>query len=184
MLISAREACTLLTREGVSRRGALKVLAAGLAGPATPARHAVLYEEARVAELAARPSIYWPDAAEWSPGGFFVSRRAFPATGSRSEQLAALSGGWTSVSPWAWLLVALQLQRHGPFPFVATVGGLVVLGADIVEVRGFSTLELQEPGPWFDDVAGCWFPTGPGRPWVLHIGALSRDPARPEKIAG
>jgi hypothetical protein len=184
MLISAREACDLLTRDGVSRRGALKVLAAGLAGPAVRAQHVVLYEGARVEELAARPSIYWPDAAEWSPGGFFVSRREFPATSSRSEQVAALSGGWGSVSPWEWVVVALQVQRHGPFPFVATVGGLVVLGADIVEVRGFSNLVLTEPGPWFDGVAGCWFPTGPGRPWVLHIGAPSRLQARPEKIAG
>jgi hypothetical protein len=184
MLISAREACDLLTRDGVSRRGALKVLASGLAGSAVRAHHVVLYDEARVAELAARSSLRWQDAEQWSPGGFFVSRREFPATSPRADQVASLSGGWGSVCPWEWLVVALQMERHGPLPFVATVGGLVAFGADIVEVRGFSQLVLEEPGPWFDDAAGCWFPTGPGRPWVLHIGALSREQAAPEKIAG
>jgi hypothetical protein len=71
-----------------------------------------------------------------------------------------------------------QLQRQGSFPFVASVGGLVVLGADIVEVRGGSELVLQLPGPWFDGWEGCWLPTGPGRPWVLHLG-----PLEPERIA-
>jgi hypothetical protein len=140
MLISAREACDLLIRDGVSRRGALKVLASGLAGPAVRAHHVVLYDQARVEELAARPSVHWPDAAEWSPGGFF--------------------------------------------PFVATVGGLVAFGADIVEVKGFSKVVLEQPGSWFEDVAGCWFPTGPGRPWVLYVGALAAGRAGPEKIAG
>lgn len=179
MLISAREACGLLTREGVSRRAALRVLASGLAGEPVRTRSAVLYDDGRVAELAARPSLDWPDAEQWSPGGFFVSRRDFPATSSRADQVAALSGDWGSVCPWEWLVVQLQVNQHGSFPFVATVGGLVVLGADIVEVRGLSKVVLADPGPWFDDVAECWFPTGPGRPGVLHIGSL-----RPEKIAG
>jgi hypothetical protein len=184
MLISAREACGLLTRDGVSRRAALRVLASGVAGEPVRTRSAVLYDQARVSELAARPSIQWGDAEEWSPAGLFVSRRDVPATASREEQLAALSTGWDSVSPWEWVVAHLQLQQRGPMAFVATVGGLVLLGADIVEMKGFSTLVLEDPGPWFDGVAGCWFPTGPGRPWVLHIGALTLDGARPEKIVG
>jgi hypothetical protein len=178
VLISAREASRLLTRDGVSRRAALRVLGSGLVGDPVRTSSVVLYDQALVEELAARPSVHWREAAAWCPSGFFVSRRAFPATRSRADQMTALTGGWGSISPWEWVTAGLRLKQHGALPFVATVGGLVVLGADIVELRGLSQLVLEEPGPWFDGVAGSWFPTGPGRPWVLHLGTL-----RPEQPA-
>ena len=68
-----------------------------------------------------------------------------------------------------------QVVRYGALPFVATVGGLVVLGADIVDTRGLSGLVLEPPGPWFGVVDGRWLPTGPGRPWVLSLGALTSE---------
>jgi hypothetical protein len=177
VLISARKACQFLADAGVSKRCALQVLASGLAGKAVDGGTTALYEHDRVLDLAQRQGMPWSGLAEQCPTGFFVSRREFPATGSREEQLAALSGGWASVSPWRWIAVSSQIDCHGSFPFVATIGGLVVLGADIVGVRSRSELVLERPGSWFEAIEGRWFPTGPGRPWVLHLGRLA-----PEKV--
>jgi hypothetical protein len=179
MLISARKASHLLARDGVSPCTALQVLAAGLAGEPIHTSAMDLYEHERVAELAARPSVWWPEADQLCRPGFFLSRRSFPATAQRADQVAALSGEWGSVSPWRWVVMHHRLTTHGSFPFVATVGGLVVLGADIVETRGCSELVLEEPGAWFRGWQGRWFPTGRGRPWVLILPA----PVAPEKIA-
>jgi hypothetical protein len=157
----------------VSAWSAERVLSSGLAGEPIRTGSAVLYEQARVTELAERPTTQWSELDERCPAGIFVSRRAFPVTGSRTDQLAALSGGWSGVCLWTWIVMAQQIQRHGHLPFVATVGGLVVLGADIVEARGLSQLVLGPPGPWFEVMAQRWFPTGRGRPWVLHLGAVT-----------
>jgi hypothetical protein len=172
MYIGARAARELLTRPGVSSWSAERVLASGIAGEPIRTGHAVLYEEARVNELAARPSSQWPEVDQRCPAGIFVSRRDFPATGSRTDQMAALSGGWSGVCPWVWVAMAVRIQRNGYLPFVATVGGLVVVGADIVEARGLSELVLAPPGPWFEVLDQHWFPTGRGRPWVLYLGPL------------
>lgn len=139
----------------------------------------VLYDDTHVLGLARRPRITWRDVHPMCPAGLFVSRREFPATGSREEQLAALSGGWGDVSPWTWLDVVWQIRARGSLPFVATVGGLVACGADIVGLRRGSELLLERPGPWFEAIDGCWFPTGRGRPWVLSV-----QRPTPEKIAG
>ena len=171
MLIGARRAREVLVRDGVSSWSAQRVLSAGLAGEPIRSGSAVLYEAARVMELAERPSARWPDIAGRCPAGLFVSRRDFPATAPLADQLKALSVGWSAVNPWAWVGMALRIPHLGPAGFVATIGGLVVLGADIVEARGFSELVLAPPGPWYDDAAGHWLPTGPGRPWLLTLGA-------------
>jgi len=172
MYIGARTARELLTRPGVSAWSADRVLASGLAGEPIRTGHAVLYEEGRVIELAERPSVGWTDVHQCCPAGIFVSRRDFAATGSRTEQLAGLTEGWSDVCPWTWIRMAIRIHDHGPLAFVATIGGLVVLGADIVEARGLSELVLAPPGPWFDALDRCWFPTGRGRPWVLRLGPL------------
>jgi hypothetical protein len=178
MYISARQARALLIREGVSAWSAQRVLASGLAGEpvrlasTNSSRSSVLYEEDRVTELVQRPSMHWPELDQHCPAGYFVSRRSFPATAPRADQLAALSGGWSGVCMWTWIVMSIQIDSCGYLPFVATVGGLVVLGADIVKARGLSELVLAPPGPWFDAVAGHWLPTGPGRPWVLTLGPM------------
>jgi len=174
-MISAREACRSLGAAGVSKRRALQVLHAGLAGEVIDGRTVTLYDEDRVQALARRDVLTWPEVEDRCPAGFFVSRREFPALAPRDEQLAALAGGWGEVSPWTWLVAHFQIERHGSLPFIATIGGLVVVGAEITGKRGASEFVLQEPGPWFDGMAGCWFATGPGRPWVLHLGPLALE---------
>src|SRR6476646_7922128 len=122
MWITAREACRALALAGVSQRCALRVLGAGLAGGAMRTSNAVLYDKARVIELAQRPTVSWTELDEPCPAGFFVSRREFPATASRERQLASLCSGWGSVCPWNWVCLDHQIGRYGSFPFVATVG--------------------------------------------------------------
>jgi hypothetical protein len=92
MLISARKASRVLARDGVSPWTALQVLASGLVGDPLRIGTMEFYDEARVDELAARPSVTWGEAEQRCPAGLFISRRGFPATGSRSDQLAALHG--------------------------------------------------------------------------------------------
>jgi hypothetical protein len=173
MLISAREACRILAGAGVSRRCALQVLTAGLAGESLDAGSMTLYDRARVLDLAERRSVRWIDLDEPCPAGFFVSRRDFPVAAERPDQLAALSGGWGAVCPWNWVAMAYQVGRYGSFPFIATIGGFVVLGADIVKTAGLCELTLERPGSWFDTVEDSWLPTGPGRPWKLRLGPLT-----------
>jgi hypothetical protein len=171
MLIGARRARELLVRDGVSTWSAARVLESGLAGEPIRTGSAVLYDEARVVELAGRPSVGWPDIDDLCPAGLFVSRRDFPATAPRADQLSALCMGWSAVNMFAWVGMTLRIPHLGPVGFVATIGGLVVLGADIVETRSFSELVLAPPGPWFESAAGHWMPSGPGRPWLLTLGA-------------
>jgi hypothetical protein len=172
MLVSSREACQWLAKVGLKRSSAQRVLDAGLAGEPTRTRGAVLYDADRVRALVERPELTWGDMVGLCPAGFFVSRRAFDVTRTHDEQLAAARCGWADVSVWRWVAVEFQISQQGSLPFLATVSGCVALGADIVGVRRGSELELEPPGPWFEAVADSWFPTGPGRPWVLHLGPL------------
>ncbi len=178
MLISAREAAEVLEPIGLGRRHADRVLASGLAGEPVRTRSAVLYEAERVRDLAGRRTVGYRELMDRCRAGFFVARRDVDVRLTREEQLARLRGGWGEVSPWAWLGVRLQIERQGSLPFLATVSGFVVLGADIIGLHSQSELVLGPAGGWYDEVAGCRFPTGPGRPWVLHLGPLS-----PAKIA-
>ena len=85
--------------------------------------------------------------------------------------------------------------RYKGVPFVGTCGGLVVLGAEILDIdrelvtegepitelrrsasrgrhrysRRACAFVLGDPGPWFDDQLGRRFTTGPGGPFrLLH----------------
>jgi hypothetical protein len=179
MWMSSRDARAVLATIGVSSRGARRVLGSGLAGEPVRTRSAVLYDEERVQALVERPTLGFPDLVDHCPEGVFVARRQVDARLTRAEQLVHLSGGWGAVSTWRWVAMAHQIRQHGSLPFVATVSGFVVLGADVKGLLGFSELVLGPSGPWFDAVADCRIPTGPGRPWVLHLGPLA-----PERIAG
>ena len=169
----------MLVAAGVGSRGARRVLESGLAGEPVRTRAAVLYDVARVQALAERPTLGLWDLVDRCPGGFFMARRPMDVRLSPAEQLGDLSHGWGEVSRWRWVAMAHQVRRQGSIPLIVTVSGFVVLGADIVGLRGFSELVLGPAGTWFDAVAGSRVPMGPGRPWVLHLGPLA-----PERIAG
>lgn len=169
-MISARSATGVLQSAGLGGRQARRVLDCGLAGPPLPTSAALLYDRDRVIELAGRPELDGATADAATPGGLFVARRDVDVLAPEGEQRATLRGGW-GFSPLAALIVRVRVAQHGHVPLVATVGGFVVTGANILEVLGSSDgyhLVLREPGPWFETFRARRFPTGPGRPWVLR----------------
>lgn len=50
---------------------------------------------------------------------------------SQAEQFAAVAGPWP-LSPWLRARLGLAVRQHGRAAFVATVGTVVALGADLV----------------------------------------------------
>src|ERR1700710_974419 len=170
MLISGREARALLQAAGFSSRHARTALESGLAGEPIRAKVAHLYDEARVHELAGRPTGAWRAVLEGCPDGIFVARRELDLTRSTPELVEQASRGWGEMNPFQWSAMCSHIRRHGNLPFVATVGSVVVLGADVVGGRAGSELRLAEPGGWFNRFRGGRLASGPGRPWVLFLG--------------
>ena len=169
MLISGREAAARLASIGMPRRQANLALGAGLAGWGMRTPSAVLYEGDRVDALVRRPTVE-PDAvARHCPEGLFLDRRVTDVRRFDPLGVAAVDElrlGWLNGA-----LLAVSVDLNGSLPYVATVCGFVVLGAEITGVRsgvpGHFSLELTEPGAWFEAWRGRRWPTGPGREWSL-----------------
>ena len=103
---------------------------------------------------------------------------------SVEAQLAVASSGW-DLSGWARLWFYRWFEDLGPMPAVVTVGGFVLLGA---ELRGFRrepsgsgrdrfSLVLQPPGDWFQAFADRRMRTWPGNPWQVE-GCVGRGHPR------
>ena len=76
---------------------------------------------------------------------------------------------WFRMSPWTRVLIRHRAQTQGLVPFVVTVSGFVVLGADVIgldidDKRGVA-LWLTEPGGWFDVWRDRRFNSGAGGHW-------------------
>jgi hypothetical protein len=169
MLISGREARALLEAAGFSSRHARIALSRGLGGEPIRTRAAHLYDEARVRDLAARAAIGWSEVHEICPEGIFVARRDLDVSLSLPAQFEHAARGWGDLNPWVWMLMGFQVRARGSLPFVLTVAGVVVFGADIVGMREGCELRLERPDRWFDRLQGRRLSTGPGRPWVVHL---------------
>jgi hypothetical protein len=170
MFLSSRQAAVELARVGLARDQARQVLATGLAGPGIRTAGALLYDEAKIHDLRRRPTARNADLDPRCRAGMFVTRgRHLDCSAPRSEQLASVCGGWR-LSPFTVVLMQTRAERGQPLPFIATVGGFVILGAEIHGVRGTTTaatLDLGNPGPWFDAFRDKRFETGRGGPWIL-----------------
>ena len=96
------------------------------------------------------------------------TRSAVLYDADRIEQLEAASR-WFRRSPWTRMLIRHRARSRRFVPFVATLGGFVVLGADIVDVevddRLGAALTLTGPGAWFADRRGGRFDRGRGSRW-------------------
>ena len=159
----------MLEAGGFSSWHARKALANGLVGEPIRAGGVHLYEQERVHELAQRPVVTWRRVFEICSEGVFVARRDLDATRPVTELLGEVSLGWDGVNPWEWLALRDQVRQRGSLPFLATSGGVVILGADIVGTRPGAGFLLAEPGGWFEPLEGCRFPSGPGRSWKMHL---------------
>jgi hypothetical protein len=169
-LLSGRQAAQLLAEVGLNRTRARQVLAAGLAGEPVKTPSALLYDAARVQALVERPVVTLKDVVTLDLHAILVARGQVDPCLSRLEQVRALSVAW-QINPIVRLSLSMRVEKFGPVPFVATVRGFVAFGA---ELTAFSPRGLDKddtvsgPGPWFDALRDRRFPTGRGRPWVLH----------------
>ncbi|WP_181313108.1 hypothetical protein [Nocardioides campestrisoli] len=199
---SQREACEVLgARCGMDRETARRVLRAGLAGAGVRLRGTVLYEAAEVEALARRPLLDLglprvchrgtfvarlgarrtvpPERRLRGPDGLPQTWRGADLAAAPAEQLRAASGPWR-LSPLARVRLTSMVQRQGFVPFVATTGGFVLLGGDLVAARAAepgrsssaTMLALADPGDWFDAWRRGRLLTGPGGPWQMWPAGL------------
>lgn len=179
MLISTRDAARMLAPLGINRAMVTRVLATGLAGEPVRAGRTSYWERASVEALREQETLDKPtldDLFSWGP---FVARRDIDLHLPAERRLDQLADGW-GFSRGTRLWLRAGIFQRGTFPLVATTGGFITVGADIVDAlptEDRSThLELRPPGPWFVDVAGKRLPTGPGRQWAIHgLGPFSHD---------
>jgi hypothetical protein len=171
MLLSGRQAAQILHAAGISVRQARRILDLRLAGEPVMMPGAHLYQAALVEDLAARPVLTRSEVASWFPSGLFVARRDVPALAGRDEQLAVVQPRWP-LPTWVNATLGVRLWATGPMPFVATVTGFVVLGAELValhrEDAEHVSLELAPPGAWFASLRESRIALGPGgRSWWI-----------------
>jgi hypothetical protein len=166
MLVSGREAATILAAAGLGRDAARSALAGGLAGVPLRLKGTLLYEEYLVRALAERPHAVTSNMTRQCRRGTFVARLN-PLSTRRTEP------GW-HVSPWARVWIHHAISTVGYYPFVATISGFVTEGAEIVGVavhpaaKELRTSFVTRPaGEWFDAFQGTRFKTGPGGPWLI-----------------
>jgi hypothetical protein len=184
MLISTNEAVALLADHGLSRERARLLLETGIAGAPVRTSGAVLYDEARVRELCGWPTVDEDAVAGACPRGLIIGRlgphRRLDLTEGPAAQRRSIRDGWRP--PRAPRLLTFGRSRLGiSTPFVATVSGYVVLGAEVTAMepdgRGDCRLHLVEPGEWYDALRGRrWFP-GRGGPAMWLWGWPARRAA-------
>lgn len=166
-LMSGREARARLEQADISGGRARSALEHGLAGPPVRTSAAHLYDGERVEALANRKVIDPWEMRARASRGFLVSRRAVSVDVAHAELLDELSAMPRGMSPYTALSLLFADWHVDGLPFVATVAGFVVLGAEVSGVEGGRML-LRPPGAWFDGMADAQFPTGQGRPWTLQ----------------
>lgn len=175
--MTRRAAERRLATIGLARRHATQVLQAGLAGRPEITTSALLYDADAVDALVARAPLTVAEVLDTCPQGLVVARRT-------TSCLDDLVDGWDFgevIGSW----INLRAAEHGHVPLVATVGGFVTMGAEIVTVttrvgddpsRPKSTLTLRPATGWVEAMSGRRLARGPGRPWSLvGFDALPRE---------
>ncbi|MDN5893565.1 MAG: hypothetical protein L0H93_06015 [Nocardioides sp.] len=177
-LVSGREAAAILAQMGVTREPARRALLAGVAGTGQRVRGSVLYERARVHALLSAPLVGDTLPTLMTRGTFIARIKDCGAIAEREcddHLLRQVARGW-HVSPITRLSFSVRVARDEWMPFVATVSGFAVLGAEIIGVgleRDGTRFTLRAAGAWYESVHRRRVPTRAGGPWtVLPKGAL------------
>jgi hypothetical protein len=114
----------------------------------------ILYDPAHVDDLAGRAAVAQEELPDACPVGVLVDRRV-------EDRASGLP-----LSPWVVITIRIVVEQLGSFPYVATIGGFVVSGADIIvlteEAGGLYRVERAEPGDWFDTFRDRRWAIGPG----------------------
>jgi hypothetical protein len=182
MQLTTRESQILICgRTGLASEQARRLLVAGAAGPGELVGRSTLYDADRVHDLAARPAVDLGRLAHTCPCGLYVARldRASPLSVSASwADQARVAAAQPPLPPLTRASINVRIGAWGPLPWLATISGLVVFGAQAegahTEASGRTRFQLAPPGAWFDAVADRWFPTGRGRHWVMWLPPLTQ----------
>jgi len=165
------------------------LLRAGARGPGLRAGGVVLYDDGPVLQLAQRPFVDDGHLVGACPHGLYAARLARTLPLDLSLPWERVGAQVRELPAMPWLTAGLLVGRVGLFgrlPWVATLCGLVVHGAELTgfdDVPGGRTeFRLERPGPWFEHLERRWFPMGRGgRPWRVW------DPPvwpRPDSVRG
>jgi hypothetical protein len=175
VLISERASAEILTSVGISREQARLLLHTGVAGAGERTGTSTLYDESRVREVAARPTVDEHRLAQVCPVGLYVARlardRSLDTSATWEEQARAVAPQPPLPTMTAAVLGVRHRLAHGRLPWVATVSGFVVFGGEATgwsrSGDGASVVDLERPGRWYRDVAERWFAFGRGRHWCF-----------------
>jgi hypothetical protein len=190
VLVSGRQAVRILLTRGsmTGEAQARGLLRAGAAGPGTITAAGVLFDAEHVGALADRPWLEDHAQEEACPLGVYIGRLArtveIDLTRPWPEVTARIDRRPTMPTMTAALLEASVTAAGGRLPWVATLHGFVVHGADLT---GFDVAEdartrfrLEQPGPWFDAWRQHRITVRPGdRPWRVRRPRVPGSGARP-----
>ena len=219
--MSGREAADALRVVGVPRESARQALLSGAAGVGRRTRGSIRYDAAQVHGLVERVracrALEEGATAEWGLApecreGIFVARvrprepevstrrswKGADMTAPTDEQLDAVRMWWR-VATLTRIWFRFRIGRDGFVPFVATVGGFVTLGAEMIglesawlegepnraEKRGryawslATAFTLRPAGAWFEPLRGGRLPVTHGGPWQLWSPELAEERAMP-----
>jgi hypothetical protein len=219
--MSGREAADALGALGVPRESARQALLAGVAGVGRRTRGSIRYDTAQVYALVERAracrALEGASPAEWCLAqecreGIFVARvrpreaevsnhrswKGVDMTAPMGEQLDAVRMWWR-VATLTKIWFRFRMRRDGFIPFVATVGGFVTLGAEMVGLESarieaepkwgdqrdryawsvVTAFTLRPPGEWFEPLRGGRLPVTQGGPWQLWSPELAEERALP-----
>lgn len=181
MLVAGREASRILKPVVSGDAQARRVLRSGLAGAPIATSSGPMYDDQLVRALVDRPFVDVSRLVTLCPHGLYISRIARTTEVDVSATWPDLVDALALVPAIPTLTTALlevQMTAWDGLPWVATLCGRVVLGA---EAHGFKEHGLQEqgasgrrsfdlriPGDWFRAFEGRRLPTSRGgRPWYL-----------------
>jgi len=186
MLVSGREAIRILKPVVSGDKQAQRVLRSGLAGAALPTSAGPMYDEQLVRALVGRPFVDVSRLVTVCPHGLYISRIARTVEVDVSApwpDLVAALALVPEIPTLTMALVGVQMTAWDGLPWVATLCGWVVLGAEAQGIRGQGikrqgiqgeeapgrrSFDLRPPGDWFGAFEGRRLPTSRGgRPWYL-----------------
>ncbi|HET7070869.1 MAG TPA: hypothetical protein VFI40_08600 [Nocardioides sp.] len=178
MLVSGRHAVRLLLVHGAAtgEAQARALLRAGAAGIGTITDTGVFFDGDRVRELAERSSLDRQAQEASCPRGVYIARLSRATVLDLTRPWADVTRQVNRVPRMPTMTVALlevHLRIAGRLPWVATLHGFVVHGAELVgfetDPDGVGRFRLEAPGEWFAAWRDRRLPGTPGgRPWVIR----------------
>ncbi|HEX3932550.1 MAG TPA: hypothetical protein VHW64_17780 [Nocardioides sp.] len=178
MLVSGREAVRILRRRGgiTGEAQARSLLRSGLAGSGVITDTGLYFDRDAVRALADRP---WLDESAQQaacPAGAYIARLPRADPPDLTRPWADVVDRLDRVPRMPAMTVALldvSVSAGGRLPWVATLDGFVVVGADLLGLTvgddGSNRFRLERPGEWFEVWRGARLRgSRGGRPWIVR----------------